>query len=150
MFPADWNIPSGINTNLPVYRFMPHKTKGEGLFLAVLQKKGEWIPSIRYDVEPKKTIKSRHKKEEDKKIKDEYPPIEEILLADKDFTGLPGVELSKEEALKYLRRESLILPENSPKGYIIARYKGLNLGLMKNIGNRANNLYPKNWRILKR
>ena len=35
----DWHITGNlIGTEFPVYRFLPHKTTGEGLFLAVLRK----------------------------------------------------------------------------------------------------------------
>ena len=59
----------------------------------------------------------------------------------------PRVELSREDALKYLHRESLILPEETPRGYVIVTYQDLPLGFVKNIGTRANNLYPKEWKI---
>lgn len=36
-----WNIHKPLIGNLPCYRFMPHTTKGEGLFLAVVRKKSE-------------------------------------------------------------------------------------------------------------
>ncbi|MBR5102100.1 MAG: rRNA cytosine-C5-methyltransferase, partial [Muribaculaceae bacterium] len=35
---AGWNITPGIDTALPCYRFMPHRTRGEGLFMCVLHK----------------------------------------------------------------------------------------------------------------
>ena len=37
----EWNITGALKGNLPVYRFIPGKTKGEGLFMAVMRKKGE-------------------------------------------------------------------------------------------------------------
>jgi NOL1/NOP2/fmu family ribosome biogenesis protein len=57
------------------------------------------------------------------------------------------VELSYSEALKYLRGEALILPADTPRGIVNVTYRGITLGPVKNIGNRANNLYPKAWRI---
>lgn len=36
--PAEWNITGALKYNFPVYRFLPHKTRGEGFFLAVLRK----------------------------------------------------------------------------------------------------------------
>lgn len=119
--PKEWNIPRGINTSIPVYRFMPHKTKGEGLFLAVFSKSGDWIPSIR-----------------------------QVPLSCKTDSHNPYVDVDKETALSYLRRESIVLPHDSPRGLVTITYKGLPLGDAKNIGKRANNLYPKNRRILKR
>lgn len=124
-FPDELRIPRGIQTDLPVYRFMPHKTKGEGLFLAVFHKPGE--------------LPNNSKK---KKI--------ELKEHDSEKKILPFVEVDKQKALAYLRRESIILPSETPKGLVTITYKGLPLGLAKNIGTRANNLYPKNRRILKR
>ena len=34
-----------------------------------------------------------------------------------------------------------------PRGYVLLTYQGHSLGFAKNIGNRANNLYPAEWRI---
>ena len=59
----------------------------------------------------------------------------------------PRVDLSYSDALKYLRGEALVLPTDTPRGIVTVTYKGFPLGPMKNIGNRANNLYPKPWRI---
>ena len=105
---------------MPAYRFMPHKTKGEGLFLSVFKKPGDWQADKRITY---KDVK-----------KEEYPKV----------------EVDKETALTYLRRESIRLPDDSPLGLVTITYNGLPLGLAKNIGKRANNLYPKNRRILKR
>jgi 16S rRNA C967 or C1407 C5-methylase (RsmB/RsmF family) len=60
----------------------------------------------------------------------------------------PEYELTKEQALKYLSRESLVL-QNAPLGYLKVTYGGLGLGFVKNIGTRANNLLPTNLRIRK-
>ena len=55
--------------------------------------------------------------------------------------------LSYPQALAYLRHEALILPPDAPRGLIEVCFEGIPLGLVKNIGTRANNLYPKEWRI---
>jgi len=34
-----------------------------------------------------------------------------------------------------------------PKGWILFTYQNLPLGWGKNLGNRLNNYYPKEWRI---
>ncbi len=34
----DWNITPAIDSTMHAYRFLPHRTRGEGLFMAVLQK----------------------------------------------------------------------------------------------------------------
>ena len=58
------------------------------------------------------------------------------------------VELEREKALSYLHREALTF-ELAPVGYLLLTYKGTPIGFAKNIGNRANNLYPAEWRIRK-
>ena len=59
------------------------------------------------------------------------------------------VDLPRLEALRYLRREALSLPADVPRGYVLAAYDGLPLGFMKQLGPRANNLFPDEWRIRK-
>ena len=61
--------------------------------------------------------------------------------------AFPDVPLEYGEALYYLRRENIPLPPDTPRGYITVSHGGRRLGFMKNIGNRANNLYPQAWRI---
>ena len=61
--------------------------------------------------------------------------------------AFPSVELPEQDALRYLRREAFPLPEGTPRGMVRVCYLGLPLGLMKNLGSRANNLYPSAWRI---
>ena len=57
------------------------------------------------------------------------------------------VEINWEEAVKYLKKEVLLLPEETKKGYVLVCYNGFPLGFVKHLGNRANNLYPQEWRI---
>jgi len=59
----------------------------------------------------------------------------------------PSVELDLQQALKFLHRDSLYLPD-APKGLLVVKYQGHPLGYVKNLGSRANNLHPKNRRIL--
>lgn len=61
--------------------------------------------------------------------------------------AFPTVALTREEALTYLRREALVLSPDVPRGYVIATYQGHSLGFLNNLGSRANNLYPQEWRI---
>ena len=62
--------------------------------------------------------------------------------------AFPKVELDYATAISYLRHEAVAaLPESTPRGYVLATYCGTPLGFMKNLGNRANNLYPQEWRI---
>jgi hypothetical protein len=59
----------------------------------------------------------------------------------------PQVELSYEDAIRYLRKEAVNLPADTPKGYVLVTYRQVPIGWEKNIGNRANNLYPQEWKI---
>lgn len=61
--------------------------------------------------------------------------------------SFPQVELSYEQAVAYLRKEALVLPADTPKGFVMLTYRNFPLGFAKQIGNRANNLYPDAWRI---
>lgn len=56
------------------------------------------------------------------------------------------VGVDKETALRYLRKED-ILPETPVNGWLLISYEGLPLGWVKKMQNRANNYYPKEWRI---
>ena len=40
-----------------------------------------------------------------------------------------------------------MLPADTPRGIVNVCFQGHALGLAKNIGTRANNQYPKEWRI---
>lgn len=78
----------------------------------------------------------------------DFIPSHDLALSTAIAKDLPAVELSKEDALKFLKRESLGVDlSNQPKGWLLARFQGLNLGFMKVIGDRINNYLPKEWRI---
>ncbi len=56
------------------------------------------------------------------------------------------IDLTLEQALRYLRKEDI----NAGSGgtnWVLLQYKGLPLGWAKQIGNRMNNYFPKEWRI---
>jgi 16S rRNA C967 or C1407 C5-methylase (RsmB/RsmF family) len=132
-----WGITGSLleGFDVPVYRFIPGITRSEGLFVCVLRKSGEW------KVESGKRI-----------LKNKLSsPLKELSAAEQfSFLFPPSsfhIDLSYAEALKYLRGEALVLPPDTPRGLITITYKGVSLGPVKNIGNRANNLYPKPWRI---
>lgn len=56
------------------------------------------------------------------------------------------LEVSREDALKFLSKEPLVLPD-APRGYLLLTYQGLGLGFVKNLGNRTNSLLPSSRRI---
>ena len=61
--------------------------------------------------------------------------------------AFPTVELDYQQAIGYLRKDNIALPDHTEKGFVAVRFNGAVLGFMKNIGNRANNLYPQEWKI---
>ena len=130
-----WNITGSLleGFTAPVYRFIPGITRSEGLFICAIRKRG---------TRNEDTL-TKEKLEKTRCLKVLDPsnllPPSSILL--------PRINIDYPEALKYLRGEALILPADTPRGIVNITYKGIVLGPAKNIGNRANNLYPKAWRI---
>ncbi len=61
--------------------------------------------------------------------------------------AFPAAEVDYNQAIAYLRTEAITLPASVPTGYVLITFKGHPLGFVKNIGNRANNLYPSEWKI---
>ena len=59
----------------------------------------------------------------------------------------PAVEVDRDTALSYLRRNAITI--TAPRGIVLLTHQAHPLGWVKNLGNRANNLYPAPWRILK-
>lgn len=207
---TEWGIIGNLlpGEDFPVYRFMPHRTRGEGFFMAVLRKPGGIADA------PGKCVQSVHGKKHKPcdrgadgvrlaksmrdrlsqwlKHGDEYElrlhgadvyafprmwtetfealrtklrvvqagvPLAvvkggkpqpahalamSIEIAEEAF---PRIETDREKALAYLCREVLVLPPDAPRGFVIPVYEGMPLGFVKNIGSRANNLYPQEWRI---
>lgn len=197
-----WNITGSLLGDNPVYRFIPGKTRSEGLFLSVLRKEG--CSTLWESMQKSKYTKSENRQKKDKKQgnimmpsgwvtdEDEYDSVLEgdglyaihkswkleyqeakkclkVLHAGikigtikgKDLIpnqslafstqlnkeAFPQVELSYGDAIRYLRKEAIILPLNTPRGYVLVTYRDIPLGFEKNIGNRANNLYPAEWKI---
>ncbi len=185
---ASWNITDSGSG----YRFFPHKTKGEGFFLAVLMKTSEennfrikpgknektqknqsvsslknWILDDNY----KQIVSSEHVSVIPSVYSDLVSVLEKelrmiqsgILLGSiKGKDILPDISLALswiinkqafhieklrwEEAVSYLRKDNLYLPD-APQGWILLEYKKQLLGWAKNLGNRVNNAYPQEWRI---
>lgn len=63
-------------------------------------------------------------------------------------SAFPRVGLDYDEAVAFLQRGVPSLPPDVPVGFVLLTYLGLPLGFVKNLGNRANSLYPAEWRIL--
>lgn len=197
-----WGIKGSLlsDFDVPVYRFLPGFTRGEGLFMAVLRKRqNDEYQECSHEAKKKK--KERNNKEKDKGLSPDkdwlkHPDDFEIVRSGDSFTAIPKawkdfydrvsnrlkvltagielgeikgkdiipahslvlakefnnevfpqVELSYGDAISYLRKESVMLPAETPRGYVVVTFKGVPLGFVKNIGNRANNLYPTEWKI---
>ncbi len=198
-FPDEWLVRNRIGTDAHCYRFMPHRTRGEGLFVAVLRKPGNAPHAAIQPSKPGKKGKSACKEPQLPKavgtwVNGDYAvstaesgsvialpashsseiamlrskvrvlhagveiatikghdavPAQSLALSTAlNADAFPVAELDYATAIAYLRGESITLTDSSvPRGFAIVAYRGLPLGFVKNLGNRANNLYPKEWRI---
>ena len=191
----EWNITGSLTTEgLPVYRFIPGYTAGEGLFLAVLRKDGsstvmqpkaprmqlapaklksevaKWIAApgdfdfvMQGDTViamPKEHTAAMLALQQKLKVLHMALPLAEVknnkilplhalaMSTELVAQAFNAVELEREKALAYLHREALLFAD-APVGHLLLTYKGTPIGFVKNIGNRANNLYPAEWRIRK-
>ena len=192
--PEQWHIHPAIEGNLPCYRFMPHRTEGEGLFMAVLRKP----EAPRKEVRLKKAKATKAKplpvpKEVRCRLKDadhfDFSVVnDEVVALPADMAPImpafadlnvmhmgvnvgaikgkncvpshslalssalnsaafPTCEVDYLAAMAFLRGEALSLPQ-APRGYVLLTYHSQPIGFVNNLGNRANNLYPKAWRVL--
>ncbi len=192
--PEQWHIHPAIEGNLPCYRFMPHRTEGEGLFMAVLRKP----EAPRKEVRLKKAKATKAKplpvpKDVRFRLKDadhfDFSVVnDEVVAVPADMAPImpafadlnvmhmgvnvgaikgkncvpshslalssalnpaafPTCEVDYLAAMAFLRGEALSLPQ-APRGYVLLTYHSQPIGFVNNLGNRANNLYPKAWRVL--
>lgn len=79
-------------------------------------------------------------------IRNEFIPAQDLIMSTLLSADIASVELDRTSALHCLKKEPIQLP-GAPKGWIVAAYQGIPLVLLKNLGNRTNNYYPKEWRI---
>ena len=188
----EWQLTGSLLADFqaPVYRFLPGKSRGEGLFVAVLRKAGAsaprtatpptqppttmpatpWLdgsftlttdadrtlalsPAVApfYAAAVKRGLRIVHAGitlgSRKGRGADLQPHQSLALAAALSPTGFPRAELAYTQAVSYLRREAVALPAETPRGYVIVTYHGVPLGFVKNLGTRANNLYPQEWRI---
>jgi NOL1/NOP2/fmu family ribosome biogenesis protein len=81
-----------------------------------------------------------------KKQGENWIPSHEWALSTLPKANFPSRDLTREEALDFLRKKEQIFSD-LPLGWVLLTYQGLGLGWIKNLGNRVNNYYPKEWRI---
>jgi NOL1/NOP2/sun family putative RNA methylase len=72
-------------------------------------------------------------------------PTPDLALHAQLKSSVQKIELTREQALLYLKNETFPLP--GPQGLTIVTFESIPLGFIKNLGNRFNNLWPKNWMI---
>lgn len=208
---SEWGISPSFYEKMQAYRFFPHKTKGEGLFVTVLRKSTD-IPELidahntnqrrsrnfhrslnqsknnkYYMLSSKESLNYRKylnnpndyvyfqdsnrilaipKEHSDailsfsETFKAVSTGIEMGVIKGKDFIPSHSLamscelnrdafvtrELTYNEAIKYLRCEAINISDTH-KGFVLLTFKNRPLGFVKNIGNHANNFYPKEWRI---
>lgn len=160
----EWNItgtlignPLNDRQDFPVYRFIPGFTQGEGLFMAVIRKEGEDTSLMqKTDISAETMIQEARKKlrilahgvkKGIEKGKQFIPDHSLALSVSADKSSYPTVEVDYKTAVSYLRHEAILLSPDVPKGIVLLTYKDFSIGFAKNLGNRANNLYPQEWRI---
>lgn len=160
----EWNITSSLINNplgdgrkFPVYRFILGLTKGEGLFMAVIRKAGDNenlnnpndIRSDKIVAEANKRLKVlvHGVKKNIEKGKNIIPDHSLALSIVGNKGKFPAIEIDYSTSINYLRHEAIVLPPDSPKGIVTLQYRGVPIGFAKNLGSRANNLYPQEWRI---
>ena len=148
----------GLETIVGPRHFYPHREQCEGLFTAVFRKRAgdECIdsqPVPNADQLIKMLNKARVRilragtETISRKGSVEIPSSRQVLAHDYDRERFPKVSLGMEAAVAYLKGNPLQLDQEVPKGYVAVEYDGYPLGLVKNLGSRANNLYPAEWRI---
>ena len=129
----EWNITGSLLDGFtePVYRFIPGITRSEGLFVCVMKKRGE----------------RREERGERISSSAQLSPFSSLLSPQNSPLSSLLSPLNYQQAIAYLRGEALTLPDDTPRGIVEVSFMGHTLGQVKNIGTRANNLYPKEWRI---
>ncbi len=130
---AEWGITGSLlqGFDVPICRFVPGITRSEGLFMAVLRK-----PTAPHNAKP------HGKGRKATALNILFSSVNQVGAA-----AVPVVDLPYPTAIAYLRREAIVLPASTPKGLVIVAFEGHPLGYVKNIGTRANNLYPREWAI---
>jgi len=68
------------------------------------------------------------------------------LSIDRNPAIFESVELGLREALLFQKKEEIRVGL-ATKGWLLVQFQGVPLGFVKNLGTRANNYFPKEWRI---
>lgn len=76
----------------------------------------------------------------------EWLPAHDIALSIHRNNAIPHINVTKEQALHFLKKEDISMPVTE-KGWRLINYNDQSLGWVKSLGNRFNNYLPKHWRI---
>jgi len=76
----------------------------------------------------------------------EWLPAHDVALSVDRSINIPTLEVDREPALRYLKKEDFVT-DLETKGWQIVAHEGMGLGWIKGLGNRFNNYLPKHWRI---
>ena len=149
---GDMRAARQADDRLHCYHFLPGRVRGEGFFIAFVRKtEGEALirkPALSYVDGPKQATSRANQRQRPARRQSSPSDALNILPVNQlDDPSAPKVDVSMEQAVRYLQHEAITLPADAPTGIVQVCFRGQRLGLAKNIGSRANNLYPKEWRI---
>lgn len=156
---AGWHIASSLAGGIPACRFIPGFTPGEGLFMTVLRKHGGSRPEPSSPGRNVRGEKGLHVlchgvAPDTRKGASAIPDISRALMTEGSAEAPNAMvwdgaaaDVDYAAAIAFLRHEAIALPEGTPRGIVQVRWHGCALGFVKNIGTRANNLYPPAWKI---
>jgi len=80
-------------------------------------------------------------------IRGELIPDHELSMSPLISEKLPSIDVKKDDAIRYLRKDEIISTE-AGSGWHIVRYHQQPLGWAKMVNGRVKNHYPISWRIL--
>lgn len=189
----NWNVDEIETNGLFGYRFLPHKVKGEGFFLTLIQKKeghdtfsfsrktktklekmpkqfteirnwlsttdSEFFAKSEFIIAfPESMMPTLNALSEQLRIisfglpvaqfkkNDLLPEHTFALSIDRNPAVFEAVEVDLKTALLFQKKEEIRI-SSATKGWLLVQFQGVPLGFVKNLGNRANNYFPKEWRI---
>lgn len=117
----EWGIAGGIDTDASCYRFMPHRLRGEGLFVAILRKPGENRGERQQSKNKTKSAKATPQLTSAKSwLTDEASSEMEIYADDDRINAFPRLHA---DTLRKIKKELDVIHE----GVLIGNVKGRDL-----------------------
>lgn len=120
----EWNIRKPLAGTNPCYRFMPHRTKGEGLFMACIRKRGEDEMLVR---ETKSKEKGNKNKPSAGKGKNQMPDIKYEKWTDRKGC----IECTQEGIVRLITNEHKPLHDALASQGLYFLQSGIELGTIK-------------------